>query len=217
MKTIRAFLAINLDLAAVRAVADQQRRLKERCDAAGIRVRWVPPPNMHITIRFLGQVTEPMISAIKDALEPATRAIAPFEIRSVGLGAFPDLERARVVWAGVTCEDGEVGRLYATVSELLEETGFPAEKRPFSSHVTIGRIKSGRSDGLAACLAEDAETAFGTSTIRDLNCYRSDLQPTGADYHSLWRLPLLGRGGGDPKPAVPSGAPASEMKDETKE
>lgn len=213
MKTIRAFLAINLDLAAVRAVAEEQHRLKERCDAAGIRVRWVPPPNMHITIRFLGQVTEPMISAIKDVLEPATRSIAPFEIQSVGLGAFPDLERARVVWAGGRCESGEVERLYTRVSQLLEDTGFPAEKRPFASHVTIGRIKSGRSDGLATCLAEDADSEFGTSTIRDLICYRSDLQPTGADYHSLWRLPLLGRGGGDPKPEVRNSAPANETKE----
>ena len=197
MKTIRVFLAINLDLVAVRAVAEEQKRLKQECERAGIRVRWVPPPNMHVTIRFLGQVTEPMISAVKDALEPMTRAFAPFEVESYGLGAFPDPERARVVWSGVRCASGELERLYNKVSELLENTGFPAEKRPFKSHVTIGRIKSGDSAGLADCLAESAETEQGTSKIRDLICYRSDLQPTGADYHAMWRLPLLGRGNRD--------------------
>jgi 2'-5' RNA ligase len=195
MKTIRAFLAINLDLAIVRSIAEEQRALKERCEEAGLRVRWVPPPNMHVTIRFLGQVTEPMISAVKDALEPMTRAFAQFEVQSIGLGAFPDTERARIVWSGVRCPSGELERLYTRVSELLEQTGFPAEKRPFKSHVTIGRIKDRSTTGLAACLEPAADEDHGASTVRDLICYRSDLQPTGADYHALWRLPLLGRGG----------------------
>jgi 2'-5' RNA ligase len=214
MKTIRTFIALNLDLAAVRAVAQAQRQLRDRCSEAGIEVRWVPPQNMHVTIRFLGQVTEPMVGAIKDVLEPAARSFPQFEIDAEGLGAFPDLERARVVWAGLRCESGELERLYRTVSELLEETGFAAEKRPFKSHVTIGRIKSGRSPGLAACLEADSPQEYGTSTIRDLICYRSDLQPKGADYHSLWRLPLLGRvSGGNSKSAARAGAPRNEAKE----
>jgi len=213
MKTIRAFLAVNLDLAAVRSVAEEQRLLKQRCDAAGLRVRWVPPPNMHVTIRFLGQVTEPMISAVKDALEPVVRTFAPIEIESVGLGAFPDAEHARVVWSGVRCASGELERLYSKVSESLENTGFPEEKRPFRSHVTIGRIKGGDSPGLAGCLAESADGEHGVSTIRDLVCYRSDLQPTGADYHALWRLPLSGRGNGAARPGYRNGAPTTETKE----
>jgi 2'-5' RNA ligase len=213
MKTIRAFLAVNLDLAAVRAVADEQRQLKKACDEASIRVRWVPPPNMHVTIRFLGQVTEPMIGAVKDVIEPAARKVAPFEVISAGLGAFPDPEHARVVWAGVRCESGELERLYQTVSNLLEETGFAAEKRPFRSHVTIGRIKSGGSDGLASCLEQAADKEFGPSTIRDLICYRSDLQPTGADYHALWRLPLLGRGSASPQHEGRASAPNNRAKE----
>jgi 2'-5' RNA ligase len=213
MKTIRAFLAINLDLAAVRAIAEEQKQLKQRCDSADVRVRWVPPPNMHVTIRFLGQVTEPMISAVKDALEPATRTFAPFEIESVGLGAFPEVERARVVWSGIRCASGDLERLYTATSELLEQTGFPAEKRPFRSHVTIGRVKSGRSSGLAECLADGADKELGASTIRDLICYRSDLKPSGADYHAMWRLPLLGRGSGSAKPGYRNGPPTAETKE----
>ncbi|MBW2278810.1 MAG: RNA 2',3'-cyclic phosphodiesterase [Deltaproteobacteria bacterium] len=213
MKTIRTFLAINLDLAAVRSVAEEQRRLKQSCEAAGVRVRWVPPANMHVTIRFLGPVTEPMISAVRDALEPMTRSFAPFEVESFGLGAFPDAEQARVVWSGVRCESGELERLYAKVSKLLEDTGFAAEKRPFKSHVTIGRIKSGDSAGLPDCLAGSAEKEQGTSTIRYLICYRSDLQPTGADYHAMWRLPLLGRGTGTPRSGYRSGSSTTETKE----
>jgi len=213
MKTIRTFLALNLDLAAVRAIAEAQLQLRDRCSEAGVEVRWVPPQNMHVTIRFLGQITEPMIGAIKDVIEPAARAFPQFEVESVGLGAFPDLEHARVVWAGLRCESGELERLYRTVSELLEETGFPAEKRPFKSHVTIGRIKSSGSPGLAECIEAGSTHQYGSSTIRDLICYRSDLQPKGADYHSLWRLPLLGRGSGGSRPSSRAEVPRNEAKE----
>jgi len=213
MKTIRSFLAVKLDLAAVRAIAEEQRQLKQSCEEARVRVRWVPPPNMHVTIRFLGGITEPMISAVKDALEPMTRSFAPFEVESIGLGAFPDAERARVVWSGVRCESGELERLYTKVSQLLERTGFPEEKRPFKSHVTIGRVKGSSSTGLADCLAEGADREQGKSTIRDLICYRSDLQPTGADYHALWRLPLLGRGSGASRSGRRNGPPKTESKE----
>jgi len=193
MKTIRSFLAVNLELDTVRAIAEQQRVLRERCDEAGAKVRWIPPPNMHVTIRFLGQVTEPMVQSLKDALETVTRRHGPFDALARGLGAFPDAARAKVLWVGVEA-DGYLERLYDDVSSCLDETGFRAEKRPFRSHLTIGRVKqAGSGDALAECLAAGAEQEFGGSTIRDLICYRSDLQPHGADYRVMWRLPLTGR------------------------
>lgn len=198
MKTIRSFLAVDLDLETVRAIAAEQRVLKERCAAAGATVRWVPPPNMHVTIRFLGQVTEPMVQALKDALEPVARRHGQFETQARGLGAFPDAERAKVLWVGVE-SDGRLEQLYRDVSSCLDEAGFRGEQRPFRSHLTIGRVKQlGAPDGIAACLADGAEQEFGGSTVRDLICYRSDLQPRGADYHVLWRLPLTVRRPRDP-------------------
>jgi len=193
MKTIRSFLAVNLDLDTIRAIGDEQRQLRERCEEGGAEIRWVPPANMHITIRFLGQVTEPMVQALQDALEQVTRKQAPFEAQAVGLGAFPDPEKPKVVWVGVEAE-GRLEQLYDAVSACLEETGFQTEKRPFRSHLTIGRVKQLDESGtLATCLTEAAEQRFGGATIRDLFCYRSDLHPEGADYHVMWRLPLSGR------------------------
>ena len=78
MKTIRSFLAIKLDLATVENVAAAQKRLRETCKGAGFRVRWVPPPNIHMTLRFLGQITEPMAYALKDMLEPIITKTASF-------------------------------------------------------------------------------------------------------------------------------------------
>ena len=214
MKTIRSFLAVNLELETVRAIAERQRQLRERCDEAGAKIRWVPPANMHVTIRFLGQVTEPMVRALKDALEPVARRHGPFEAQALGLGAFPDPAKAKVVWVGVESE-GRLERLYEDVSSCLDETGFRAEKRPFRSHLTIGRVKHPGADGaIAACFEDADELRFGGSTIRDLLCYRSDLHPQGADYSVMWRLPLSGRRPRDTSndkaaPAQPAG-PRSE-------
>ena len=192
MKTVRSFLALNLELDTVNKIASEQLALKKDCDEASIKVRWVPPQNMHITIRFLGQVTEPMIYAIKDGVERIASAFIPFSVDAEGFGAFPDTHRANVLWIGIKSRDQSLQRFYGAISGVLEETGFKGDSKPFKSHVTIGRVDDNKGILLADLLRERANTFFGKSIITDLLCYRSDLHPTGADYKLLWRLPLLG-------------------------
>lgn len=193
MKTIRSFLAIKLDLETVEALTRAQRRLRERCSEEGIKVAWVPPPNMHVTMRFLGTVTEPMALALKERLEQNVRTMAPFELKTVGLGAFPSLSKPRVIWAGLTEGTEEISRLYSVMNERLEEAGFASDDKPFRAHVTLGRIKDGDTVALAPCIAEFESEIFGSTVVRNLYCYRSDLSPQGAEHHALWRLPFRGR------------------------
>lgn len=204
MKTIRSFLAVNISVETARLIADDQKILRDRCREAGLEVRWVPPQNMHITLRFLGEITEPMIKALQDNLEDATRSIAPFEMVASGLGVFPDTGEPRVLWAGVTSRDDQLEHLYREVSKILEDTGFRNDDKPFKSHVTLGRVKSAPA-GVAGCLEEMDVKEYGTTVVRDLVCYRSDLTHQGADYHLLWKLPLKGR---------PSREAASQQIDE---
>jgi RNA 2',3'-cyclic 3'-phosphodiesterase len=192
MKTIRAFVAVNLDIDAVRAVAEEQKKLKDRCAAAGIKVAWIPPPNMHVTVRFLGDVAEPFARALETAIEPAVRRVPVFEVEARGFGAFPDLERPRVLWAGVKDDAGRLAALYAAVAERLVGAGLRPDDKPFRSHMTIGRVKDGPATPLAAILGECADLSFGRAWIRDVSLYRSELKPTGAEYTPLWRLPLQG-------------------------
>jgi 2'-5' RNA ligase len=199
MKTIRSFLALNIDLHSVRSIDSEQRILRGKCEEAGIAVKWVPPQNMHLTMCFLGEITEPMIRALKDIVEQVTRSFPPFEMETAGLGVFPDTRNPRVIWAGVHSDDSHLERLYTALSRVLEETGFKTDKRPFKSHVTIGRIKSGDAAAVIGCLEESDKAVFGRSKIRNLVCYRSTLHATGADYHLLWSLPLLGR---TPRPPI---------------
>ncbi len=194
MKTIRSFLAVDLNLQTARNVADFQRALAERCREAGARVSWVPPQNLHVTIAFLGQVTESMVDALSSVLAPVA-AVPPFDVNCSGVGAFPDEHRPRVIWVGVETPGGELEDLHSRVAGILGATGFNLDDKPFRSHVTIGRVREAGEDGLAACLlaGAPAEGGFGRTRVGDLACYRSDLDPRGADYHLLWRLPLHGR------------------------
>ena len=204
MRTIRSFIAVNIGLNALRAVAEEQSGLRRRVGERGADVRWVAPQNLHVTIRFLGQVTEPMVAAIQDGLEPVVRTIAPFEVTAAGLGVFPDEQHPRVVWVGLR-DEGALGRLYDGISEVLVGMGFNLDAKPFRSHVTIGRVEGGDFAALAACLAESGERAYGAFTVREIVCYRSDLRPSGADYHMLWRLPFGGRArGARPEEAEPA-------------
>ena len=209
MRTIRSFIAVNVGVAAVRAIADEEARLRRAASARGLDVRWVAPQNLHVTLAFLGQVTEPMVAAIEDGLEPISRKLAPFELVAKGLGVFPDAARPRVVWVGLVDPSGTLVRLHAAVSEVLGRMGFDLEDKPFRSHVTIGRVKGGDGELLAACLAEAGEKTYGAFNVRDVACYRSDLRPSGADYQMLWRLPLGSRPRG-PRPGEVARASAAQ-------
>ncbi len=212
MKAIRSFLALNIDLHTVRSIDREQRILRGKCEEAGITVKWVPPQNMHLTMRFLGEITESMIRALKDTVEQVTRSFPPFEMETAGLGVFPDTRNPRVIWAGIHSDDSHLERLYTALSRVLEETGFKTDNRPFKSHVTIGRIKSGDAAAVIGCLEESDKAVFGRSKIRNLVCYRSTLHAAGADYHLLWSLPLLGRA---PRPTseTQSAGPGGETKE----
>jgi 2'-5' RNA ligase len=204
MRTIRSFIAVNIGLTVLRTVAEEQSGLRRKVGERGVDVRWIAPQNLHVTLSFLGQVTEPMVAAIQDGLEPVVRTIAPFEVTAAGLGVFPDEHHPRVVWVGLRNEGGALGRLHDGISEVLARMGFNLDEKPFRSHVTIGRVKSGDGAILAACLAESGERTYGAFTVREIACYRSDLRPAGADYHMLWRLPLGGRvRGARPEEAEP--------------
>lgn len=189
MKTIRCFLAVKLDYDTVRSLADVQLELKNQFHQAGAMVKWVPPPNMHITIRFLGQVTEPMTYALQGMLEPIISQTPAFELETAGLGVFPDTNKPRVVWAGTKVGGEKLSKLHKDVSARLEEAGFHLDEKPFKSHVTLGRVKHGNGDPITDFLnREEAKPFFGTTLIRNLYCYRSDLNTHGAEYHAMWRL-----------------------------
>lgn len=186
----RCFLAVDLS-------ADVRGRLS--ATVAELRqteadVRWVRDGALHLTLAFLGSVEIERLAAIEAALRAELGGLAPIDLEVRGLGAFPGLRRAAVLWAGVR-GDG-LAELAAAVGGALERLGFAADRRPFRAHVTIGRVRSrrgwGRLEGLLRG-AEDRE--FGACKARGVSAYRSDLRPDGAVYTKLWTVEMGVRDG----------------------
>jgi 2'-5' RNA ligase len=191
----RCFLAVTPTSEIGRNVRELVRELDPLCKEAGQKVRWVHPSKVHLTLRFLGDLPVPLALALEDALREldATRR---FEVTFASLGAFPDPGHPRVVWMGV--EDGgeELGRLHEHVSTLLEREGIPRDERPFSPHVTLGRVRRpGRAD-LGPVLEGYADRTFGTMQVRRVIFYRSILESSGAVHEPKWSVELGREGRG---------------------
>lgn len=162
----------------------------ERLSGKARGVSWVATPNLHLTIRFLGEVEPDRLEAVATTLAEVATAGPAFHLALQGLGAFPSPTRPRVVWAGVT-GGAEVVELATRVEEALAKLGFAREGRPFSAHVTLGRAREPQRDPvLAAALAMGAQREFGSFRVDEITLMRSDLSPRGARYTPLgsWRL-----------------------------
>jgi 2'-5' RNA ligase len=176
---VRAFVAILLDAATRAALGAEIGRLQ----AAAPRVAWVDPAGLHVTLKFLGEVGDARTAEIGAALAGAAAGASPFELEIRGLGAFPTLARPRVVWAGAAAGREACVDLAGRVEAALGPLGFAPEARPFSPHVTLGRIREPRRDAtLAALLARGVATAFGRVRIASLSLMKSELSPRGARY-----------------------------------
>lgn len=190
MSSIRAFLAANLPVSMIEEVRGLQDRLREQARADGLKVAWVPPPNMHVTIKFLGQVLEETVAAIPDRLQDALQHHPTIHAEVTGLGVFPSPSKPRVLWVGVRSVEDALAGLAGRVDAALEELGFEPETRPFHAHLTLGRVKQGGS--VQQILDEHGEVSFGHCSIHELVLYKSVLQQRGAEYSVLGRVPLGG-------------------------
>jgi RNA 2',3'-cyclic 3'-phosphodiesterase len=158
----------------------------ERLRPAARDVAWVAPGNLHLTLKFLGSVPEARIDAVAGALREASGDASPFEARLRGLGAFPSARRPRVVWAGVTEGAADMIELARRVDAALAALGFPRDERPFSPHVTLGRVREpGRSPALTEALDSAATREFGRMRVPSASLMRSELGPGGARYTEL--------------------------------
>jgi 2'-5' RNA ligase len=188
----RAFVAVLLDEAIRRSVAAQIDRLRPLSKA----VAWVPPHNLHLTLRFLGDQTEEQLAEVVPALEEAASGVPHFTLGLKGLGAFPGPEHPRTLWVGVSDGAQEVQRLQARVAEALERRGTPIEVRAWLAHVTIGRVtdeKRYRREGmpeLRSAITRGAGVPFGSMSVNSIALMRSDLYTSGARYTGIASLPL---------------------------
>lgn len=191
---MRLFVAAEpADVVRTEAIAAVQR-LRERLEhvKASRGIRWVPPENMHLTVWFLGEVSDARAAAVLDALRPALAAPA-FELHLAGFGAFPPTGPPRVLWMGVTRGIDQLARAHDEIGERLRPWGFPADTRAYSAHLTVARVKEPPSATGRAALRQAlafVEADAGVCRIDELTVFRSRTSPRGALYERVLRVPL---------------------------
>jgi len=178
---IRAFVAIRLDAGTERAL----RNLIDELRAPGDGINWARRTNLHLTLRFLGAAVDSgLIPPLIERLKAIAGETAPFAVAARGIGAFPNLLRPRVIWAAL--EGEELLALASRVERAAVESGFEAERRPYSPHLTIGRVRDLRRWApLRQRLETAAEREFGRSTIETMTLYESRLSSAGATYREI--------------------------------
>lgn len=183
---MRLFVAVNLPPDIRERLAAEQDRLRR----AQADVSWVRAENIHVTLKFLGETEEKRLDRIRPALFEVARGSAPFRIRVSGLGSFGG-RIPRVVWVGVPEGAEPLSRLAKDVEAATARLGFPKEKRGFTAHITLGRVRSPRNaEALLAALAEAETGPFGTVEVRQFELMQSELRPTGSVYTALDRYPF---------------------------
>ncbi len=181
---IRAFVALRMDP----KLEDSLASFVEGMRGLASGIRWVRRTNLHLTLRFLGDAVDPKrLVALREKLIEIAAQTAPFVIDARGTGAFPNLRRPRVIWAGLI--GNELVHLAARVEDAAVDAGFTRERRPYSPHLTIGRVRDLRGWSAARHAIESAAgREFGSSTCESMILYRSVLGPETSTYHELARF-----------------------------
>jgi 2'-5' RNA ligase len=189
---VRTFVAVNLNIAVVRRIADEMRSLKTQL-GGGPALKFVSPESLHVTLRFLGYIAEAQVEVVRDSLVRCAAAVSPFELRARGLGVFPPGGMPRVVWVGLVDAAGSLVKLAGEVGRALDDLGFRPDDHPFHPHITIARVKEPSPElkaSMPEVVAGRAELDLGASMVREVVLYRSDLKSKGAEYTALARVPL---------------------------
>lgn len=187
--SIRTFIAVKLPETVLAAIGGVQ----ERMAACGLNVRWVTTGNIHLTLKFLGEVDEDKVAGIAAVLTEAVHGFAPLRIAAAGVGVFPNVKRARVIWVGLAGQLPELAALQRSIEDRLATIGYPREKRPFTGHLTLGRVKGSiAASRLTTAMGAFIDFASETFEVDRVVLFKSDLRPTGADYTELRQVTLPG-------------------------
>ena len=192
MGMIRTFIAIGLPDNVHHALADVQQRLRN--EPGGSAGRWVRPENIHLTLKFLGDVEEASVPAISARMRRACAGVAPFEVTIEGTGCFPNTRRPRVVWAGIGKPHEMLSNLQDRVEKQMEALGMQREGRPYSPHLTLGYARKNARrheiEALGRLVADDQPDRIATVLVEGITLFRSELTHQGAIYTALVRIAL---------------------------
>lgn len=189
---IRAFIAIDLS-------PDIQRQLDEvlqnyRAQLPNIPIRWVAAANIHLTLKFLGDVSLSNLNILTEMIQKEVSNHHQFDISVGGSGAFPNMRQPRVVWIGVEAPP-ELTAIQNGIEMTTARLGYIREERAFSPHLTLGRVSRNATSQDVKAISKALETTrvgfLGATCVEEVHLYRSDLQPSGAVYTQLFSSSLI--------------------------
>jgi 2'-5' RNA ligase len=190
MSLLRTFIAVEIPLEVRQAVYHATSDLQERI---GSLVRWVPMENMHLTLKFLGDISPAHVDLLTQMLQAETTLFNCFDLRLTGLGSFPNLKRPRVIYIGIHAPVA-LETLQRGIEAASRRLGYESEERGFSPHLTIGRVKQNvtatEQQQIRRALEESKIDLLGTARVDSVHLYKSDLKPSGSVYTRLYSAPL---------------------------
>jgi 2'-5' RNA ligase len=180
-ETVRTFICIEIPETIKGRIDSLQHELRR----LGAQVSWTRPSNIHLTIKFLGDVAATRIEDVKRAVERAAAGRPAFEIEVGGTGCFPAPRNPRVLWVGLTAIPGPLRDLHSALESELAREGFPKEAKKFSPHLTIGRVRNPQNAGRLA--EELIRKGFEPESFHavEIIVMRSDLNPSGSIYTQM--------------------------------
>ncbi len=182
MAKLRTFIAFHLP----GPVREHIRDIQDRLRPCGFRMRWVRPESVHLTLKFLGDIDPAAVEPITGALSEAVAGVPPVRLSLGGIGVFPTVRRARVLWVGLRGDTHPLIQIQKRIDTVMEGCGFPRETRPFKAHLTLGRAKGVLDPRRLAEIIEDfADMEAEPFTADEVILYRSELKPDGAVYTRL--------------------------------
>lgn len=183
---VRSFIALELTPEIQKELARIQNELKK----SAADVKWVKPDGIHLTLKFLGNVSLNLIEEIKKIIDRMAGEHKRFELKIGGLSAFPNIEHPRVIWVGIELGFDKSAQLTKELEKYLIKLGFLPEKRPFKPHLTLGRVRSPRNRTQLKELLQSTTLLSKTIQVEKLVLFKSTLTPQGAIYEPLHEAKL---------------------------
>lgn len=190
MSLLRAFIAVELPLEIRQTVCAATSTLRNEI---GALVRWIPIENMHLTLKFLGDVSPSNVELLSQMLRAEMDLFNCFDLRLNGLGSFPNLKRPRVLYIGIQAP-AALEALQRGIESASSRLGYGSEERGFSPHLTIGRVKqnviAAQQQAIRHALENTKIDSLGTARVNSVELFKSDLKPTGSVYTRLYSASL---------------------------
>ena len=191
-RKIRSFIALPISGPARDTL---RNTIKELDVTLGDKIRWVRPEGIHLTLKFMGDVDPKIIEGLLLLLPDLVTGFKPFELTISELGCFPNNRRPRVLWAGVQGDLSILRDLHLAVDNVVNKVGLPAERRDFSPHLTLGRVRRALSEREIKKIGQ----LIGTTNLRDtpswinrtVDLMRTELDPEGSRHYLVGSFPLL--------------------------